>query len=282
MQILSLVLRVVALVGALLAGVGWFLTQGKLDDLQRQLQASRASASSLQSQLTEANETIEDQTISIKALQGDLADAKRRTSRAQTDFNEARQQLAQVRNQLEDTRQERDTLQRDNENLRQEILEATTGPATGPEPGSTLADDDRAAYESQIADLKDQISDLSEELADTQAALVDARNAPAATASRGNLQVAAAGEASGTGTSGAPAVSARIAGLDRKLGLLVLDVGSRQGLSSTGEYTLRQGGMTVGRARVRTLQPDMSVLALLPGIGMPDALRKGDSLRLSL
>ncbi|MGJ3242075.1 MAG: hypothetical protein ACFE0O_03830 [Opitutales bacterium] len=282
MQPLSLTLRVIALIGASLAGVAWFLTNGKLDDIQQQLRSARASASSFQSQLAEAQQRIEEQEVSIKELQGDLADAKRRTTRAQTDFNEARQELAQVRNQLQDVRQKRDTLQQDNENLRQEILNATTGPTTA----KGLASEDRKAYENQISELKRQISDLSEELADAQAALVDARDTvPASsgtTVSAGTASRSSGGDPSGGSLGASGTIQATIASLDRKLGLLVVDVGSNNGLTSSGEYTLEQSGYTVGRARVQTLQSSMAVLALLPDIGTPDALRKGDRVLLAL
>jgi uncharacterized phage infection (PIP) family protein YhgE len=234
MNAVSLILRVLAIVGAIGAGAVYFLTQGKVanltEELAAQSQQSATQLSSAQSDLKTAQDSLDKANADNKALTDQLkkatddlaseTDLRNQASAAadseSTIATNATAALADKQSQIDD--------------LTQKLSAATAG-----------AQDD-ATVKQQLQDLQDKYN--------------------AAIANITSNSTTAPSSSNGTVASG-PTIPARVLQVDRKSGVLALNAGTLAGLSANSNVILQEGGYQVALVNLSEAEASYSVGTIL-------------------
>ncbi|MGF1448038.1 MAG: hypothetical protein ACFB20_01325 [Opitutales bacterium] len=268
MSSLSLALRGIAIVGAIAAGVFWYLTNGKIDDLTQRLQTTQATLddrtatlTQTQARLTESQNTVEGLTSNLERAESELRNAERQRTDA----------LANVRRLEGEIDQQEQTIR----DLRVNVDE---------QKGAMVAairskDDTITQNVRRITSLEEQNRNLNDEVANLQRRLNEATSLTAAAPTAD----APSGGAAIPGTSAIPAVNVRrpgstVAGasvgsippagnlsevtvlrVDPNSRAVVLQYGSSAGARQNQGLVLLEDGRLLARLELLQVQPDVSV-----------------------
>lgn len=259
MKILSILFTVIALVAAGGSGGVYFLTKGKLEEKQAELDSTQAAFETSQGELAKARSQILSTEQLLKNTRGELADAKKQSTslsnklvalqtKAQSDSDTS----ALMESQLSE-------LKTDRANLRAELLARKNAK---PEDTGGASAEKVQEYESEIADLQKKVDLLEDQLSNAgprtfKASSPAGGNTPAAVQAPENLE-------------------GKIARVNSASGILVLARGSADGIQPNGEYTLKKSGYLLARVKVKTVTPDLTVATIVPNVGIPNSLRSGD------
>lgn len=256
MNKISLILRIASIAAALLAGVAWYLTNGKLEEKQAEIQNRQAAETRLRADLSDARDQIASLESDLNTSRSELAQAKQRATEFQDQYFLSTQEIARLQNQIEEDQRLLANATRDNEQLRQEIVTVKNAP---------LPDRDRTAeitaYQRKIADLESEIGDLQGRLAGAPTPAPTRQSAPDPSPPQD-----------------LPGIMATIAALKPDLGLVVIDRGSPSGILPDQEFTVLYNGIEVGSMRVTVANELGSVGALISSTVGFESLNIGDSI----
>lgn len=259
---LALVMRGLAIAAGLLAGAAWLFTQGKLEDMQKQLKSTSQHLNQTRADLSEARDESATLHSALNSSRSDLAASKERASAFQDQYYSSTQEISRLENRLQEQAALLEELQSHNEQLKWEMV--TVKPAPIPERDQTR---EILGYQSRVADLEAEIHELQSQLT----------SRPVKAAHPGH-------PADTTGEKWPPpphaklSIRATIADLRRDRGLVVLDQGGLAGIRPNLEYHLIKNGTEVGRIRVMALNDNGSVGALISSTGVQTSLNIGDSI----
>ncbi|MGF1483708.1 MAG: hypothetical protein ACFBZ8_05035 [Opitutales bacterium] len=156
MSTVSLALRAVAVIGAIAAGVLWFISKGKLEETTNQLNATQAT-------LADTEDTLSTTQVKLQESQDSLGAAQSSLERTESELRNANLQLS-------DTRRKTKQLEADIES--QEVIIADLREAVDGQKAAMVAaikskDDDitqltreKASLETQVTNLRDQVTNL--------------------------------------------------------------------------------------------------------------------------
>ena len=259
MKILSILFTVIALVAAGVSGGVYFVTKGKLEEKQAELESTQETLATSQGELAKARSQILSTEQLLKNTRGELADAKkesfslsRKLVALQTKSQSDSDTVSSLENQLAE-------LKTDRVNLRAELLARKK---SKPEDLVGASAEDVREFESEIADLEKKLELLEDQLSNAGSRTFQARS-PAGGGATAPVE--------------APAnLEGKIARVNSASGILVLARGSSDGIQPNGEYVLKKSGYLLARVKVKTLTPDHAVATIVPNIGIPNSLRSGD------
>jgi len=250
MNAASTFLRILAIVGAIAAGVLFWLTHGKLDSLTNNLASAKQSA---EADKANASKSIADAQTQVAAYTDTIKSISDKLKTAQDDTKLAEQRFNALNDQL-------DSLQKSATDKDRQISDATS-----------KASDLQGQVDS-MADLKKQVSDLQDQINKDNVTISALQTA-------GPKTLTADGKPANTSTSTgvensapvAPVVPknlsqsapAKILLVDTKNWLMALDVGSDAGVKKDSELYLKVGDSNLAIVKVLDTTPTQSSVAII-------------------
>ncbi len=259
MKILSYLLPGGAILAGFAAIAAWFLTNGKLDQKQSELDALNNRLTSTQADLGDARDQLASLQSDLQVTRQDLAASKQQVTRFQDDYYRATQEVTQLQNALKSEQAAVEKLVSDNDRLRREILAVKSAPPPDIDNSEVVR-----GYKQKIAEMEQEIRDLQGNLSNT----------PMTTASRINLP--ASGGSQPLPASGAGSITANVAAVRPEQGIVVLDRGFRDGVQRNQEYALLHNGNRLGKIRVTALTDSGAVGLFISSTDRDQRINVGD------
>jgi septal ring factor EnvC (AmiA/AmiB activator) len=265
MNSLSLILRILAVIAAVAAGVLFYMGKGKLAEQKAAMEAAQNATVVVQGELAEANEQIATLEGQLAEERSALSQTKRDLENTRSEMYTARQEVSRTQQQLSQARDNITDLEEAAKRLRGELVEVEQSLAV-----SNQAVDELASVREQLAELEDRNDELT---ADLRAARNPASNRGAtAAASSGSLQTGSANYSSGFKPSNSqPLASASIGpettiqSVSTENGLIVLANSSELQLAPGTQVTLVQDMKSLGKVSVTQTTEEFVVANILPG-----------------
>lgn len=281
MNSLSLILRVVAIIAAIAAGVLFYMGKGKLAEQEAAMEAAQQATKTVQGELAEANDQIETLEGQLTEERSALSQAKRDLENTRSEMYTARQEVSRTQQQLSQARDTNSDLESTAKRLRSELVEVE----------QSLADANQNANE--LERLKERIAELEDSNAELNASLEAAKKAGPSrseaetqTRTTGSTQTGAANYSSGftpTAAQPLPPVSigpeTTIQSISNKSGLIVLANTDDLQLSAGNEVTLVQNMKALGKISITQTTEDLVVANILPG-ARTSGLSAGSTVRI--
>lgn len=269
MNSLSLILRVVAVIAAIAAGVLFYMGKGKLAEQEAAMEAAQQATTTVQGELAEANEQIETLEGQLTEERSALSEAKRDLENTRSEMYTSRQEVSRTQQQLSQARDTNSDLEATAKRLRSELVEVE----------QNLADTNQNANE--LEDLRERVAELEDSNAELKASLEAARSTlpsnsegetetPTKTTRR--AQTDSPDFSSGfapTATRALPPVSigpeTTIQSISNKSGLIILANNDELQLSAGNEVTLVQNMKALGKISITQITEDLVLANILPG-----------------
>jgi septal ring factor EnvC (AmiA/AmiB activator) len=263
MNSLSMILRILAVVAAIAAAGLFFVSKGKLAEMQAVAQKAEKATVAVKAELTAANEQISVLEGSLKSERDALANEKRKLESMRSEMYTARQEVSRTQQQLSETKKSIANLENTARRLREDLLRSEQSLAS-------------ASKEGEIAQLNERVAELEESNADLKESLEEAK----VTSSKSRSPVASASSkmasvntfSSGitaTKTQALPAASigaeTTIESLSAKNGLIALANSPELGLSPGTTVTIIKKLRALGKIQVSQVSDDLVLANLLPG-----------------
>jgi len=255
MKTISLLLRILAIAGAVVAIIGWVATNNKVEDVTRSTKKALQRVDAARQEATDAEQRFKAADAKLKSLESDLAAAKSRATSARSQLAEAQREASSLRSEIKERQATISTLESQNSRLKEEMISMRTDV---PEADSQQI----AQYEERIASLNTEVQRLKEELANTTAS-VTAASPAVATATDALAASNRKGPAPRLATS--EATTANVLRADNQNGLVIIDRGWRQGLEEEMEFGIAKGFSKPVQVKVTKTEPDYSLAYILPG-----------------
>jgi len=262
MKQVSLILRIVAIAGAVAAVSLYFVARGKIDRKQAQLEEARQKRSSVQSEVDSLNEKLDETRSELEQTESELEQTENTLDSTKSKVYAAQNEAERLKNDLDRAQSKVDELKQEKQKVQQELVATER----------KLAD---AVAQSKAAELRQRIDALEQTNEEMKNKLAEARRGGGGTAS------GAAGKAAGTGRTddgrgekqpreptfapGTVGPSATVASLDESAGMLVLEAASRLGLSVGDQLRLIDNDLNrLAEVKIRALRNGDAVADILP------------------
>ncbi|MBC2594307.1 hypothetical protein H5P28_08535 [Ruficoccus amylovorans] len=294
MKMVSILLRLIAILGACAAVAGWVLTQGKVDEANAKLADKDKLVADAQAQATDARNQLETLQGKIKGLDSDLGASKDRESKALSQYATANRNLTSLQNELQKAKSDLASLKSDNDKLKRELIGQRT---SAPDSSTNVA-----AYESKISALEAQVKTLTSQLADAQAqaqaaasavtssAATAASTTPAKTTARvdptygsSTYTPAVSNSEAGTATESAPSEpvvtsTATVLKMDTSSGIVIISQPSQGNVSSQTEFGIVKGFEKPLRLKASRVEGAYIITNIVPGQNSARVYKEGDTI----
>jgi ribosomal protein L29 len=252
MKALTLVLCILALLGSGASGFFWWQIGNTKQELQSQLSAEQARATSLQNNLTQTNTTLEQTNAKLAETDAALGDTKRSLTAAEARNVQTAREVDTLKRTVAAKEQEEKQLNADLDSLRRELVQTRLAAQVGSPEELEKAKQTIAALEARVAEL------------------LGGAPAPAATAD-------------GTATPAAPAkpvlsertASAKVAQVGTRNAFVVLDLGVADGISVGNKFLIKRGEEAVAESVISEVKETFAIAQVTPA-SIKSCLRVGD------
>ena len=259
MNVTSLILRSLAVLGAIAAVVLFFQVQGQKEELETDLVNTRTELRSTQADLTQTRSDLADETARANRLQSDLNEAEARATSLRARLDQTQETLRETQANLRTANQEIASLTDERDTLNRSLAE-----------NRRELDRVRDEANTTIANLRSRINSLEDQLDDMQVAeddgMMNGFGLPTDEPERPEV-VIAEGPLRGTILSVGPENS-----------FVILNLGASQGLTTNARVLITRNAQTVGEAVVSRVQDDLAVAQIQPR-SVVGALQVGDDFR---
>lgn len=245
MKVFSITLRVLAIISAGVALLGWIKTNGKLADKREQLQANRAEMERLQQQFSSARDDAVRYSSQVRAKDSVLAGIRAEAEHLRVQCNKLRSDLVEKEQRLDDKSEALADRQMEITTLKDELIACNTAPVG---PSVTIEQ-----YESQIAALKKELDDLKNAAVKTEEPTV------VPTLNKGDA---------------AQGIATHIVSIRPEEGLLILAAGEERGLAKKAAH-LQLNGLNEIQVKIAAIYPSYSLAHILPGQEDVPSIKKG-------
>jgi len=274
MKALSLILRVVAILGAVAAVALFMMVQGKVEDKENELVAAQAQLSTTQGEkenLAADKAALQSQ---VKELEAKVADQTSIISRINTNLSEAQRKTSTLESDLEKTKSTLETRESEIAQLKKDIVNAQLlGNNNEDEAGDEEADDGKVAeLTTQLQAANDTIADLRADLETATTQLEDLRETFKSVRSAAEEATTGVREISRANFQTVQVLQAR-----PESGLVVIDLGTNRGAKVNEKVDLTRNNELVANLNITRVFPDYSLAAILPGSPEPKLLESGQS-----
>ncbi|TVP75288.1 MAG: hypothetical protein EA353_14190 [Puniceicoccaceae bacterium] len=264
MNSLSLILRILAIVAAVIAGGLFFLGQGKLTEKQAALESSQQATAAIRGELAEANDRLSALENELGRERTSLADNKRELENIRSEMYTARQEVSRTQQQLSRARSNVEELENTARRLRSELVTAEQNIA------STITEDEIAGLRARISGLEERNTELTRSLQDarSQARTVSSNDQPANDTASPREAASGSGFTPGTFqplSSGSLGPATTIQSMNAKSGIIVLANSPELDLSAGREITLVRNLKALGTIVVNQTSDDLVIADILPG-----------------
>lgn len=266
MKAVSLLLRILAIAGAIVAAIGWFAINGKLKEANDTIARTQAGLNAAKQEASDAEQRFQAADARGKSLDAELADQRSRATSARTQLAEANRNITTLREEIRQGQSQIQSLEGQNTNLKEELISMRTAVPT-------VDTESVAEYEERIKTLTQQVATLRDEVA-----TATARGAAAPTGTA----------AIGTTPSGAPRSlrlastgdTASVLKADIPNGMIIISRGQKQGLQEQMEFGIAKGFSAPMRVKLTRVEPEYSLAYILPGDTARLNLTEGDEVTL--
>lgn len=264
MNITSLILRSLAVLGAIAAIVLFFQVQGQKEVLETDLTSTRTELRSTQADLTQTRGELADETARANRLRSDLNEAEARATSLRARLDTTQENLREAQSNLRTANQEIASLTDERDNLNRALAESRRSL-------ERLQDDTNA----QIANFRSRISSLENQLEDAQTSEPDEfmANGGFGTPERDTPEtptpVVAEGPIRGTILSVGPQNS-----------FVVLNAGTMQGLIGNPRVMIIRDSQSIGEAVVSRIDDELAIAQIQPR-SVRGTIQVGDSFRIN-
>ena len=258
-----MILRILAVVAAIAAAGLFFVSKGKLAEMQAVAQKAEKATVAVKAELTAANEQISALESSLKSERDALANEKRKLESMRSEMYTARQEVSRTQQQLSETKKSIANLENTARRLREDLLRSEQSLAS-------------ANKEGEIAQLNERVAELEESNADLKESLEEAKVTSSTSRSpegSANSKMASINTFSSgftaTKTQALPAASigveTTIESLSAKNGLIALANSPELGLSPGTTVTIIKKLRALGKIQISQVSDDLVLANLLPG-----------------
>lgn len=245
MNIASMLLRILAILGAIAAAVMFFLLGNQKEELQTQLDESTTSLTQTKSQLTTATQERQKFEEQSNALTGEVKELESKSQSLDNQLTRVRQELAEAKKVISTREEEAKDLQSEAGRIRRELLEERNRVAQLQE---NLSEEDSAA-------LRGSIQALERQLLDTERRLQ-------------TIQTQSPEEVAQTNTTKAPAkptLRGEVTDVGPDSSFIVINLGSNKGVEENSSIMLSRGSRFVARGKVVEVREEVSVARITSG-----------------
>lgn len=267
MNIASLILRIVAIVAAVIAGVLFFMGQGQLKDSKAKLAAEQTALQASKSELADAEEKA-------ASLEAKLANSEKKLKSSQKKLDSVRIDLANAKRQVSNTQPTLTAKENEIKQLSLENSQLTQQLARAKEQtqGSDQSDEIDALntritqLEAANEKLETELESKSNSYASSSSSMTNAITT--ATATSTTATAAAAAAATETPVAQVPAgdlaESAMIASVSAKDGIVVLKTGFGKTFQVGSQFTLAEDLVAVGAVEISSTTGEYAIANILP------------------
>ena len=264
MNSLSMILRILAVFAAIAAASLFFVSKGKLAEMQAVAQKAGKATVAVQAELTAANEQISALEGSLKSEREALANEKRKLEGMRSEMYTARQEVSRTQQQLSEAKKGIASLESNARRLRTELLQSE----------QSIAD---ASKEGEIAQLNERVAELEESNADLKESLEEAKVTSSTSRAPENPENSSKIASVNTFSSSFTAATSQelptasigaettIESLSAKNGLIALANSPELGLSPGTTVTIIKKLRALGKIQVSQVSNDLVLANLLPG-----------------
>lgn len=247
-----MILRLVAILGAVAAAVLFFMIQGEKQLLQADLDTTRGNLQQTERQLDTTRGELEQSQQQAQQISGQLAESQANVASLQNDLRDVRRELAQAMQVISARDREAEELRREEARIRSELLAARS-----------QAEELRETIEgADPQQLRDTIRALEENLRRTEERIEA-------------LDVAeVGGEQPNAIQERRPALRGSVTGVGPRSAYIVINVGAEAGLRSRSPLMIRRGSRYVAHAEVTEVHSNMAIAHVEPGARR---IRQGDA-----
>jgi len=273
MKNISLILRVLAVIAAIVATTLFFIGKGILSDKQSELETSRQQTADTQALLNEANETISNLETDLSTERRNLANTKTKLEISDSELHTTKGELARAQQRITDAQAQNAQLENETRRLNKELIDAQEMIAEN--------EGDIEQLNNRIAELqraKDEAMELANANGLGNGGMNDLNPFPApggmanANASgfpQGGGSPSSAGNSISNPTPPAPVVTsaeAVIKSIDIDNGMLVLGSTPDMTFTSGQQVTVLHTNLNaIGSLQITSVEDDLAVGSFLPG-----------------
>lgn len=258
MKSITLVLCVIAILGAAASTYFYIQIGDKKEQLQQQVTTTEARANDLQAKLTESTAQADGLQKRLLSVDDERAAAVSKASAAETRGTQLNRDIAQLKNQITAKEDAEQALNREVSQLKRELAQSKLS-------ASAATPEEIEGYKTNIATLQARITELE-----------------AGRGTVGTLPNTTGGTAAGSTTQVSPSsINAEVVSIGSQNAFVVLNAGSAQGVQVNQNFTLTRGGSTVATAQVSSVQDNFSIAQVAAG-SIRGGLVKGDKAALTV
>ncbi len=251
MKTLTLILSILALLGAAASAFFYVQIGDTKTKLQGDLTASTSKAESLEQELDKTKGDLKRTADRLTETDNELATAKSRISTAEARATTANREVNELKSQLQAKTQAEQTLNSEIANLRRDLVQTRLATTQG-------APEEVEGYRTTIANLERRLRELG----------------------AANGTAAATTEGTDTASGDQPATTTDLAATVVRVGpqnsFVVFDVGTAQGASTGQSFSITRGDQEVARAIISDVRENHAVAQVAPA-SIKSALRAGDA-----
>lgn len=252
MNIASMLLRILAILGAIAAVVVYFLIGDTKQRLEADLEETQTRLRQTEANLTSAETEREEVREQLAATESDLEEAEARAASLENQLTRVRQQLEQASEVISAREEESQNLQTEAARIRRELLDERNRVAQLQE---SIDEQDASAMQSNVQQLEQQLLETERRLQEMQ-------------------QQSAEQQASAPqGQERPESLRGEVTDVGDRSAFVVIDLGAEDGVERDTSILIRRGGRFIGRATVSEVHDDVSVARVLPG---SSNVRRGD------
>ncbi len=245
MKALTLSLCILALLGSGASGYFWWSIGNTKVELQSQLDGERARAASLQTNLNEANESIEKKDAQLAETDAALGDAKRNLTAAEARNVQSAREVETLKRTVAAKEASEKNLTNDLDTMRRELVQARLAAQVGnPE---------------EIERYRTTISTLELKLAEITGAPLPAGGNPVASGPVLSERTAAA----------------RVAQIGEQSAFVVLELGLDDGIRPGNRFVITRGGRVLAESVISNVSQSFAIAQVAPD-SIRAELRVGD------
>lgn len=280
MNKVSLILRIVAILAAIVSTALFFMTNGKLREKESQVTSLQQSVATKQSELKSANSEISTLTNDLNAKKKAAAKLQNQIDSLRPELYSAKQEASRTQAQLSQTQNQLAQLENERSQLNTQIAATREQLTLLQNATPTLSQDEIDALEQRVAALESQNQNLKDELSVFEA------KAAAMNSSKRGTAGASSNATSDYALNLQPAVQpatlaseATITKVSSRDGLLVLAADPDLALNAGLELTLVKDLKAIGRVQILEAEGRYALANILPGT-RASKLREGSVVNL--
>ena len=263
MNSLSMILRILAVVAAIAAAGLFFVSKGKLAEMQAVAEKAEKATVAVKAELTAANDQISALEGSLKSERDALASEKRKLESMRSEMYTARQEVSRTQQQLSETKKSIANLESTAGRLREDLLRSEQSLASASKEGEI------AQLNERIAELEESNADLKESLEEAKVTSSTSRSPEVSASSKMASVNTFSSGITATKTQALPEASigakTTIESLSAKNGLIALANSPELGLSPGTTVTIIKKLRALGKIQVSQVSDDLVLANLLPG-----------------